>query len=260
MKNIKLHVKLVTKKKKFKILAKDTKDWWDELSKEEQENYLKEHPKSKLEITKKDSILDKLSKESSFKTSSEHDAWSESSYKDWYNSLTGEESNSLIGYKDTDFSEINGYLRKNEEEKNEEIESKIRNIDSAIEKSNLDRDLVVYHGFKMSPDKKIEDYIGRSFIKKGYTSVTTRPQVTENFAYNKSRSILIQIELLEGMKAASLNKGLAKKEGVKVPNTSESELLLPRNTKLVILHYEEVQENERPPRYIIHAIPDMIFS
>jgi hypothetical protein len=187
-----------------------------------------------------------------------HNDWSEKAYAGWYKSLNADEREILCDYKDESFQAINDGLRvfKGKLSSDNPRAKDVEILDRAIKRAKLPNDQVVFRGMNMrgdmqSPNFDYSHLEGKELQDDAYTSVTTRPSVTEDFLHTGPDSVFMHMILPKGCSAASMNKGVDST----MRNTAESELLLPRGMKFMVKKVEKVKKNERPPAHIMHVVP-----
>jgi hypothetical protein len=210
----------------------------------------------------------------------DHSKWSEKAFASWYDDITPEEAESVAAYTFKLDREVNHLLRtgtklpydpKDRDEYDQdtgakikftqkEVEDHIKNIDSALEKSSLDKDMTVFRGLSLSgQDGKsiadLHDLLNKGITDKGYMSTTTLPSSAMGFL-NKGGggSVALAIALKKGSKVGSIGEGIARKGSIADPQIiTECEVLLPRNSTIVPTKIEEMKNEDWPPRYIVHA-------
>lgn len=145
-------------------------------------------------------------------------------------SLSDGEISALSFYKEEGYSDINSALRNGEEYDSNTIDA----IDSAISKSELTRDAVLYRG--MNPD--LIDYMneGEVFKDAGYVSTTKNPSTAEDFGIQFGRNIMMEIHAPKGTNALHLDLAI---EAAR----DEKEFLLPRNSSFRIRSIETLKDS-----------------
>ena len=175
----------------------------------------------------------------------------------WYERLTDEEKQEIFRYSTGDNIDASSYTRGlYKTEYQEEInyyEKLIKNMDNAIDKFELDRDIKVYRSvqgnfyrqfgldeddvyildkFRIGNNESLENYkklFGKEFIDKGY--VSTSLNMNEPFRLNGDDThTLFEINVKKGTSGAYLGKNSA--------IASQEEFLLKRNTKFKIKDLE----------------------
>lgn len=141
--------------------------------------------------------------------------------------LTKNEIKSIRKYSLVDYKKINRFLS-GETKQNTKLEEKIKNIDSAIAKYNLEDDIIVYRGTER---KYYEDLNEDEIIQeKVYYSTSLSQEVAEQFVIdrkNPSDGILVEIRVPKGSDVLYIgNNGSFE---------LEQEMLIGRNTKYKVL-------------------------
>ncbi|WP_081484486.1 ADP-ribosyltransferase [Candidatus Arthromitus sp. SFB-mouse] len=141
--------------------------------------------------------------------------------------LTKNEIKSIRKYSLVDYKKINRFLL-GEPKQNTKLEEKIKNIDSAIAKYNLEDDIIVYRGTER---KYYEDLNEDDIIQeKVYYSTSLSKEVAEQFVIdrkNPSDGILVEIRAPKGSNVLYIgNNGSFE---------FEQEMLIGRNTKYKVL-------------------------
>lgn len=152
--------------------------------------------------------------------------------------LTEEEQKALKKYQGATYENINTYLRQTEKQASKDTEFKKENykkitdqLDAAIAKGAAEERMIVYRGTRTNVlGKKAK--VGDIFQDKAYISTTENQEAIRGL-FSSPGGNLFHIEVPKGSKMASL-------DGV-----GEYERLLPRNTKLQILGFEDDMK-ERP--------------
>lgn len=132
---------------------------------------------------------------------------------------------------------INDYLAKQDSTTDYAIEKIITNINSAIEKNTLKKDIVVYRGIKSSElQAAIKGGLTNIDINH-FNSTSLNPKVSENYAgEDNNASILLKIRLPRGSHCLDVSTISA------APN-SEEEILLPAGGCFKIVNY--IQGNNK---------------
>lgn len=141
--------------------------------------------------------------------------------------LTRNERKALGKYFVSGYDEINRFLS-GEPKQNTKLEEKIKNMDSAIAKYNLEDDIIVYRG----TDRKYYEDLNEGDIiqEKVYYSTSLSQEVAEQFVIdrkNPSEGILVEIKVPKGSNVLYIGNNAAFE--------SEQEMLIGRNTKYKVL-------------------------
>lgn len=130
------------------------------------------------------------------------------------------------------FEKLNWYLRAGFIGQNFEYDKATSLLDSLIRKSSpTNRDIVLYRGVRGMP----EIQVGHEFTEKGFLSTSLRQDVAERFAMDlitKQPGKLLRIKVPKDTKCLSI-------EEITNIGINEYERLLPRNSKLKIVSYDE---------------------
>ena len=141
--------------------------------------------------------------------------------------LTRNERKALGKYFVSGYDEINRFLS-GEPKQNTKLEEKIKNMDSAIAKYNLEDDIIVYRGTdrKYYENLKVNDIIE----EKVYYSTSLSQEVAEQFVIDRKNpfdGILVEIRVPKGSNVLYIgNNGSFE---------LEQEMLIGRNTKYKVL-------------------------
>lgn len=153
-------------------------------------------------------------------------------------SLTEEETWALHHYVGIDYSSINKKLRANIDPVipsiRDDLPGRIAAIDSAVDKSSIPRDLVVYRGmavpaiehFRNLKDPK--DLVGKLVQDDGFISTSIRARTAASFG---SAGTVVEIRLPKGSKGLYLDSYDRVASG-------ERELLLPRRSRFRVVGYK----------------------
>lgn len=157
-----------------------------------------------------------------------------------YKKLTKEEIKDLNGYTLTDFLEINEYLvgEDNRSLRNisdytiEQIKQKIKNIDSAMNKSTINDNILVHRGADNYFLKDIN--IGDEIIIPTYNSTTIKKSIAEKFARHHSDKAMLEIRVPKG------TKGIYMSDTFNENGLNEFEVMLDRNLKYKFINKEKI--------------------
>lgn len=160
-------------------------------------------------------------------------------WEDWSNKLDVLEKEALINYAspggttDTDFSEINKYLRGIDDPYDYDIvEDVIDNLDSALEKGIVSKDTVAFRGFDSF---LVEDLApGDLFTDEAYVSTSVSRSISEGFD-----SFVAEIRVPKGSNAGYVDAALNQDDYDRIGLSQERELLLPRDSRFRILSKDD---------------------
>lgn len=164
--------------------------------------------------------------------------------------FTKEELGILIDYTGADYKYINNYLRnpagrgEYTEEDTQYIEKQIKLIKDTLKKTSLAKDVMVFRGTnrqelngitgldlaKLSANEIREKIIGKTFVKKDFTSTSINKKKAEGFG-GENQKVLFNIILPEKSQALYVQKISEFK--------NEQEMLIQNNAKLEFLEVEE---------------------
>jgi hypothetical protein len=168
------------------------------------------------------------------------------SYREWNDGLSKKEFDAVAKYQAAGHFEMNGHLRSGKPN-NKKVRSDVANLDAAMSKTSVPRDLVVHRGTdpnvyknELGPDPST--WVGKTFTDKGFMSTTVDPEQ----AFGGTES---EIRVPKGSKGSWLGD-LKGREQLNV----EQELLLPRNTKLRIVGVT-VDKSGEATKIITEVIP-----
>jgi len=151
------------------------------------------------------------------------------SYDSWHKGMTERENDGLITYQTSNYLQINGHLRggKKISEENQEA---IKNIDKALSKATVPRDVTVYRGIEV---ETLSDLLGSD--QPGWVGQTIEDKAYISTTVNKKRTfpgVSMEIRVPKGSKGGYLGNLPG---GV---HNNEQELLLGRGQKLLIKKVE----------------------
>ena len=168
----------------------------------------------------------------------------------WEASLSDDEKVSVKGYTDRTYDMINTYLRNPKEARyfrsfnQASVEKQIREIDSAIDKFELDDDIKTYRGTNLiefgrdiySADD-LESLVGKEITMKGYSSTSTEISVAED---DFDGEVLIEYNVPKGKGRGAYMDYVTVIDNV--PDSDrESEFVLKRDSQIII---DEVKTRE----------------
>jgi hypothetical protein len=165
--------------------------------------------------------------------------------------LTPEQFDAVDEYRDIFYTGVNNALRGGPN--NDEIQSRIDNLDAAMEGSRLTSDIVTYRGLTngsaMFGDRLGGDLTGMEWDEQAYSSTSADRDLAEEFATNThdlSRSVVMRMLVPAGVGGITLSDANA--DGGYPP---ESEVLLQRGLRLRV-----VADNGGTPRQIdVEVVP-----
>jgi hypothetical protein len=121
----------------------------------------------------------------------------------------------------------------------ERITHAIKHLDTAIQRATLKEDVMVFRGLKASKTM-LADLLGKGITDKGFMSTSTSVSVAGDFTPEGDAGVVLAIRLPKGTSAAAMS-------------AMECEMLLPRGTTIVPTKIEKLEDEDSPPRYIVHA-------
>jgi len=168
----------------------------------------------------------------------------------WEASLSDDEKASVKGYTDRTYDMINTYLCNPKEARyfrsfnQEAVEKQIREIDSAIDKFELDDDIKTYRGTNLiefgrdiySADD-LELLVGKEITMKGYSSMSTEVSVAED---DFDGEVLIEYTVPKGRGRGAYMDYVTAIDNVP-DNDRESEFMLKRDSQIII---DEIKTRE----------------
>lgn len=187
--------------------------------------------------------------------------WASRNYQKWAASLTEDEQRELRDYQYSYHRDINGMLR-NDEEIVGDWRVMVDEIDRAIARGVLSRDVVAYRGF--SGDylaDNLDDLVGGTITDNGYTSTSLDPSIGDKFrrwaAEEGKTPIIAEIRAPKGTRGAYMPVLRDTSEDGYEYYKNEYELLLPRGTTLRIVSTStDVDENNNTFRRMVMEIVD----
>lgn len=146
--------------------------------------------------------------------------------------FTSQERIELQDYAEGNYQQLNSYLANPNSVRPSlavELEKQAVTLDSAIGKSVLTQDTVVYRGFQhRGLAKQAESVVGKTINPHGFLSTSTNSQVARDFAGYGDGSVVLAIKAKAGAKAAYMDQFATSN------NARENELLFPRDSKIRI--------------------------
>lgn len=160
-------------------------------------------------------------------------------WEDWSSSLDWSEKEALINYAspggstDTDYREINSYLRGIDDPYDIDIvDNAIENLDSALSKGVVSKDTVAFRGFD---DFFVEDLgPGDVFTDEAYVSTSVSRSVSEGF-----NAFVAEIRVPKGSNAGYIDAALGSNDYTRIGISQENELLLPRDSRFRVLSKDD---------------------
>lgn len=149
--------------------------------------------------------------------------------------LSGDEQDSIEHYTSSGYKHINKFifgkrLRRPEQFQNDPeaqtYADYTRHLDSVLARSTVPQDVIVHRGLSNSAWKFIEPHVAEgqtTILDHGFISTSTRAKIAQG-AFGEGT--LVQIRLPKGAKGLSVQRFSS--------HSHEHEVLLPRNTKIVI--------------------------
>jgi hypothetical protein len=157
--------------------------------------------------------------------------------EDWRSGLSDREKHSIGQYTSKLYTEVNQYNRTGTVSKGQSkaiFKKMSADIDTALDKSSLKQDTVVYRGIgdirKLGIDPG--NLTGHVLQDPAHLSTSLNRRIAERFAGGSEHGAVLRIRLAQGSKAASAG-GLSQSE-------KEHEVLVHRNTKLRVVGHSRV--------------------
>lgn len=177
--------------------------------------------------------------------------WGKKNYESWEKELSAEQRTALDGYARQDYKEINKYLREGKSGK-VELDNKIDNISSALEKKPIPENIVVYRwcsapefGYNIGDSPTLKDFENKflNTVKeeKGFMSTSLSSEWPSAFG---KRIFILRLQVPKGYNGAYLS-ALGGFE-------SEKEILLDKGSKYEINRVTEVVVKGQK-RFVIDA-------
>lgn len=149
--------------------------------------------------------------------------------------LTAAERNALGLYASSEYDEINGALRSGQGKKSEiaDIRRAILNLDAAIAKERVTKDLLVYRGVHTSGTLADDLPVGALISDKGFVSTSADSGIAARFASwsdenNSDNTVVLRIKVPTGANALHVHPG-------RTWLSPEQEVLLPRGKSMRVL-------------------------
>lgn len=206
-------------------LGKLNEDWWNDLTSDAQDEYLRDHPNSEKakeikaatkEKTKKTPEEDyylrvknndrKLSREGFSKLQDKVKKSLEDADKDLIISQDSKDQDTLDKYVSIEYQNINSQLRSGKV--SSDVGKIVANLDKVIQKNKLPRDLIVYRSVEPSAIKEKDP---------AFKSTTLSPMIANNF--KRRGAEIFRFKIPKGTPYAYIGGG-------------EKEVLFPRNFQI----------------------------
>lgn len=155
---------------------------------------------------------------------------------------TEDEKKNIHYYQGEAYEAINGYLsgRITEHPDMDKIQAAVESIDGVMERSRVPADTVVLRGVSMTDPARLAELttVGSVIERKGYLSTSVNVEVAADFAdyssWNKEKAkVIMHIKVPAGSKAIHVCNN-SNSLNCKYDVDNERELLLPRNSKMVV--------------------------
>jgi cation transport regulator ChaB len=174
--------------------------------------------------------------------------WATEQYAEWYDSLTEGEVTAIKQYTGSGYKHINRYWRKGPGEVADYYHTMVTTntpiMDGALERAVVPEDVFVARGVSGSTMQEIFSHgVGETFTDKGFGSTS----LCQEWGWGDKT---VRILVPKGARGAFVSTGRNQYENLGVSN--ESELLLPRGTRYMILdkRMEDVRGSMREVAYI----------
>lgn len=246
--------------------------WWDSLSKQQQEKYLKQHPKSKRKVTALDKIK-KTSKEEtgpwlssdSFFLPKNDMSVEAKAKKSKLRQLTHEtdsylfdemepldrfQFNAVIGYVGTEFTNINKYLRGEDTGRSPEyMQEKVDILNSVIDKQRgISHDALLFRGVSLPKGTSYKE--GETYENPSFLSTSASPIIACDFITDADANhTILQLKVKKGHKLLYIPNvaKLPPARNTTIP-VFEREAVLKPKTKFKVLKVEKTEKGT-----IVHA-------
>lgn len=248
--------------------------WWDSLSKQQQEKYLKQHPKSKRKVTALDKIEaptednwispdlmfisgDQIKSNLYYqeqKSKLRHITADNDSYLyDDTVPLSQEDILNVVDYTGAGYSNINKFLR---DElpffvDKKELHDKVKALCNIIDKQpSLSKDRILFRGMTIPEDSMYKE--GETYENPSFLSVTANPLIAANFSAREVENYeptMLQLKVKKGHKLLYI-PNVARQKGARdihIP-VYEKEAVLKPKTKFKVLKVEKTEKGT-----IVHA-------
>lgn len=143
---------------------------------------------------------------------------------------TGEKQAVSRYTNDEQYKEINGYFRGKQGDISPENQRAVQELDSALGKSTLAENTVVYRGMTMTPDLRKKFKPGTTFVDSAYISTSLSQAKAESFSGGADTAV-IRIKAPKGTNALAV-------ETIS-EYADEKEIILPRNSRIVVTKVTE---------------------
>nr|WP_251861511.1 ADP-ribosyltransferase [Clostridium sp. Marseille-Q2269] len=166
--------------------------------------------------------------------------WGEKNYESWEKELSAEQRKDIYDYTDQGYKEINQYLRE-EKSGNVELEKKIDNISSALEKKPIPQNIVVYRwcssvelGYKIGERPTLKDFENRLLgtVKETKEFMSTSLSSEYLSAFGK-RNYILRLQVPKGYNGAYVGEIAKQKDEKEIILNKGSKYEINRVTKVV---------------------------
>jgi len=209
--------------------------WWDNLSKEKQEQYLKRHPRSKYGKT---GVAEPQSKPKVVPSPEVEQpagkvAKGKAAHKAASVTLDPKEVQALKEYTGVMYQSVNKALRAGKNIPAAD-RKEMKLVEQAFDKAKTTEPLEVYRGVGATEMDMFKDLkVGESFEDRGYGSTSTDKDTADNFSRGDNPTIL-KIQVPKGSKAISVDSLSVFKKGGHATR-SENEILLNKDAKYKVV-------------------------
>lgn len=164
-----------------------------------------------------------------FDNADDASSWGNSSFAEWNQSLTKSERRAFELYQSSEYRDLNAALRTGES-LDKDQKSLTKNLDAALDRASIDKDIVAYRGFSsQSYIDNFDQLAGTIVTDNGYISTSVDKAIGQKFAEyaleEEFEPIIAEIRLPKGSKAAYIN----------TLSLNENEVLIPRGSQFQVV-------------------------
>ena len=164
-----------------------------------------------------------------FDNADDASSWGNSSFAEWNQSLTKSERRAFELYQSSEYRDLNAALRTGES-LDKDQKSLTKNLDAALDRASIDKDIVAYRGFSsQSYIDNFDQLAGTIVTDNGYISTSVDKAIGQKFAEyaleEEFEPIIAEIRLPKGSKAAYIN----------TLSLNENEVLIPRGSQFQVI-------------------------
>lgn len=223
--------------------------WWDNLSREQQQRYLKNHPRSKNKVNSQDPVETPAPikpQPEKIKEQARKVAKGKAAHKAASVELSPQQTQAIKEYTGSMYKSVNPRLRAGKPVPKADSKD-VKLVDEAFSKASTTEAIEVYRGVGATEQDTFANLqVGSSFEDKGFVSTSTDKDTADNFSRGDNPTIL-HIQVPAGSKAISVDSlSVFKKGGY--ATRSENEILLNRGGSYKVVSIKPAKRGQ--PRVV----------